>query len=415
MSMPSPPSSIPADTAVSAPAASAADAPGLTRLGAARLDMIDTLRGLVIALMVLDHVRDFFHRQALQFSPTDLDQTTPALFATRWVTHLCAPSFVFLAGVSIYLQGVGGKSRAELSRFTLSRGAWLVLLELTVVGFGFQFLWPFVFLQVIWAIGFSMIAMSALLWLPRQAVLALGALIVAGHGFLAGFDAQSLGAWAPLWTVLMRPGPLPGIESFVAYPALPWTGVMLIGYGLGPMFLLEAGRRRRAIAALALALLATFAILRGVLAFGDPRPWRRMADPLFDAMSFINVSKYPPSLQYVLATLGVSLLLMLALERLRGPLRPVLLAYGRTPLFTYLLHIYLAHGLAVAIGVAGGIPASAFPGIIGNGQRLLEAGWGMGLPAVFGMWLLVLAILYPLSRWFAGVKRRHRDRWLSYL
>lgn len=406
------------DPLASAPIAltpTAADTSGRTRLGAERLDMIDTLRGLAIALMVLDHVRDFFHRQALQFNPTDLDQTTPLLFAVRWITHLCAPSFVFLAGVSIYLQSVGGKSRADLSRFVLSRGAWLVLLELTVIGFGFQFIWPFVFLQVIWAIGFSMMAMAALVWLPRLAVLALGVIIVAGHGFFADFDERGLGALAPVWTVLMRPGPLPGIESFVLYPALPWAGVMLIGYGLGPMFLLEPDRRRRAIATLALAFLATFVILRGIVAFGDPLPWRRMADPIFDAMSFINVSKYPPSLQYVLVTLGVALLLMLALERLRGPLRSLLLAYGRTPLFTYLLHIYLAHGLAIAIGVASGIPTSTFPGIIGNGRRLLDAGWGMGLAGVFAVWLGILAILYPLSRWFAGVKRRRRDPWLSYL
>jgi uncharacterized membrane protein len=416
MSTSSPPSATATDSPPIAVAAGQTDPgrAGLTRLGRPRLDMIDTLRGLVIALMVLDHVRDYFHRQAFAFNPTDLDQTTPLLFATRWVTHLCAPSFVLLAGVSIFLQSIGGKSRPELSRFLLARGAWLIVLELTVIVFGFQFLWPFLFLQVIWAIGAGMIAMAALLWLPRPLVLAFGIAIVAGHGALGGFDPARLGALAPAWTLSMRPGVLPGIEGFVAYPALPWIGLMLLGYGIGPLFVLPQARRARALAALALAMLVAFALLR-LASIGDPSPWRRMPDPLFDALSFINVSKYPPSLQYALATLGVSLLLMQALQRLRGPLREVLLAYGRTPLFTYLLHIYVVHAAALMIGVASGIPAAVFVGILSHPREVFESGWGLGLPAVFAVWLAVLALLYPFSRWFAQLKRRRRDRWLSYL
>lgn len=412
--MPSTPS------AVAAPDRSGTDAPscelGLTRLGAARLDMIDALRGLVIALMVLDHVRDYFHWQAFVFSPTDLAKTTPLLFATRWITHLCAPSFVLLAGVSIFLQRAGGAyPRSSQSRLLLSRGLWLIVLELSVVVFGFNFVWPFLFLQVIWAIGVGMVAMAALIWLPRQAVLALGIVIIAGHGLLAGFDPSQWGALAPLWTLAMRPGGVPGIEGFVAYPALPWLGILCLGYGIGPLFLLDAQRRRRVIAALALAMLAVFAILRAGSGFGDPSPWQRQADPVFDAMAFVNVSKYPPSLLYALVTLGVSLLLMLALERATGRSRRVLLAFGRTPLFTYLLHIYLVHGLALLIGIASGVPATMFVGILGNAGRIAESGWGVNLPAVLGLWLGVLAALYPLSRWFAGVKARRRDRWLSYL
>lgn len=412
--MPSTPS------AVAAPDRSGTDAPscelGLTRLGAARLDMVDALRGLVIALMVLDHVRDYFHWQAFVFSPTDLARTTPLLFATRWVTHLCAPSFVLLAGVSIFLQRAGGAyPRSSQSRLLLGRGLWLIVLELSVVVFGFNFVWPFLFLQVIWAIGVGMVAMAALIWLPRQAVLVLGIVIIAGHGLLAGFDPSRWGALAPLWTLAMRPGGVPGIEGFVAYPALPWLGILCLGYGIGPLFLLEAQRRRRVIAALALAMLAIFAILRAGTGFGDPSPWQRQAGPVFDAMAFVNVSKYPPSLLYALVTLGVSLLLMLALEHATGRLRRVLLAFGRTPLFTYLLHIYLVHGLALLIGVASGVPATVFVGILGNAGRIAESGWGVSLPAVFGLWLGVLAALYPLAHWFAGVKARRRDRWLSYL
>ncbi|MGO1001195.1 DUF1624 domain-containing protein [Lysobacter sp. CA196] len=411
------PSTLPAVAAPDRPAADAsASALGLTRLGMPRLDMVDALRGLVIALMVLDHVRDYFHWQAFVFSPTDLAKTTPLLFATRWVTHLCAPSFVLLAGVSIFLQQAGGAyPRPAQSWFLLTRGLWLIALELTVIVFGFNFVWPFLFLQVIWAIGIGMVAMAALIWLPRTAVLALGIAVVAGHGLLAGFDAGRWGALAPLWTLAMRPGAVPGIEGFVAYPALPWVGILCLGYGLGPLFLLDAPRRRRVIAVVALAMLAAFAILRAGTGFGDPSPWQRQADPLFDAMAFVNVSKYPPSLLYALVTLGLSLLLMVALEHGSGWLRRVLLAFGRTPLFTYLLHIYLVHGLALLIGVASGIPATVFVGILGNAGRIAESGWGVSLPVVFGLWLGVLAALYPLSRWFAGVKARRRDRWLSYL
>lgn len=412
--MPSTPSAVAASDRPDADSPSSALGP--PRLGAARLDMVDALRGLVIALMVLDHVRDYFHWQAFVFSPTDLAKTTPLLFATRWVTHLCAPSFVLLAGVSIFLQQAGGAyPRPAQSRFLLGRGLWLIVLELTVIVFGFNFVWPFLFLQVIWAIGVGMVAMAALIWLPRTAVLALGIVIIAGHGLLAGFDPSRWGALAPLWTLAMRPGAVPGLEGFVAYPALPWVGILCLGYGLGPLFLFDAPRRRRVVAALALAMLAAFAILRAGTGFGDPSAWQRQADPLFDAMAFVNVSKYPPSLLYALVTLGVSLLAMLALEHCAGWLRRVLLAFGRTPLFTYLLHIYLVHGLALLVGVASGIPAAVFVGILGNAGRIAESGWGVSLPAVFGLWLGVLAALYPLSRWFAGVKARRRDRWLSYL
>lgn len=397
--------------AVFAPAA--ADA-GLTRSGATRLELIDVLRGWVIALMVLDHVRDYFHSDAFAFNPLDLDRTTPLLFATRWITHLCAPTFVFLAGVSIHLQLASGVARARVARLALTRGLWLIALELTVIVLGFNFQWPFLFLQVIWAIGLGMVALAALVWLPRSAVLLLGAAIVVGHAALAGFAPPATSLWAPLWTVLLRPGVIAGVPGFVAYPAVPWIGLMLLGYGLGPVFAWPPARRRRALAALATFALAAYVGLR-LSGLGDPRAWRRMADPWLDAASFFNVTKYPPSLQYALVTLGAALLLGLALERLRGPLRAVLLAYGRTPLFTYLLHIYFVHGLALIAGVASGVPAAAFIGFLDRPQRLTEAGWGVSLGAVYAVWLLVLALLYPLSRWFAGVKRRRRDRWLSYL
>lgn len=402
----------PVEAAHDAPMASPVSAGGVTRSGAARIDVIDRLRGLMIALMVLDHVRDFFHRTAFTADPLAMESGDPALFMTRWVTHLCAPTFVFLAGVSVFLQRANGKGRGELTRFLATRGAWLILLEVTAVGWGFNF-GGGVFLQVIWAIGASMLAMALLIWLPRMVLLALGVAIIAGHQLLAPIDPPDLGALAPVWSATLEFGP--GLGGFVAYPFVPWLGVMLLGYGLGGLFQQADGPRTRTILLLTGGMLALFAVVRGINLYGDPRPWAAQAEPLWTALSFINVSKYPPSLDFVLVTLGVSLTLLPLLARLGGLPAKVLLAFGRTPLFTYVLHVFLAHGLALVIGAMTGVPPSAFFNMLGDPSRVIEAGWGFGLAGVYVAWLAVLAMLYPLSRWFEGVKRRRRDWWLGYL
>jgi len=400
------------DAPLASPAAAAA---GVTRSGAARIEGIDALRGLVIVLMVLDHVRDFFHRTAFTADPLALGEAgDPALFMTRWVTHLCAPTFVFLAGVSVWLQRANGKSRPDLSRFLLTRGLWLIVLELTLVTVGFNFQW-FAFLQVIWAIGASMLVLAALIWLPRIVVLASGVLIVAGHQALAPMNPPDFGAAGPVWQLAMEFGPTPFGPGFLAYPFAPWLGIMLMGYGLGGVFTLGGSARTRAVLLLAGGLLAAFVVLRTLNGYGDPQPWAAQADGLWTFLSFINVSKYPPSLDYALVTLGVALALLPVLERLWRPALGVLLTFGRTPLFTYLLHIWLAHSLALVVGALTGIPVSGFFNMLGDPSRLIAAGWGFGLAPVYGFWLLTLVILYPMSRWFEGVKRRRRDWWLGYL
>jgi uncharacterized membrane protein len=374
------------------------------------------LRGLVIALMVLDHVREYFSAEALAFEATDLARTTPALFATRWVTHLCAPTFVLLAGVAAYLQRANASDPTRVSRFLLTRGLWLIALELTVISFGFDFAAPFFFFQVIWAIGLGMVLLAPLVRLPPAVVLALGALIVAGHDALAPIDAADLGALGPAWRLLMEPGPAPApLPGLVAYPALPWFGVLCLGYGLGFVFTRPDMERRRALVALGAGALALFAVLRATNGYGDPAPWRPQADGVFTALSFFKVSKYPPSLLFVLVTLGVALPLGVALERLRGWPARLLLAFGRTPLFTYLLHVYLVHGLALAAGVAAGVPAAAFTHYLSDQSGLKAAGWGVGLPAVYGIWALVVAALYPVARWYAAVKQQRRAWWMRYL
>jgi uncharacterized membrane protein len=380
-----------------------------------RLESVDMLRGLVIALMVLDHTRDYFHVSAYTFDPTDPARTHAWLFVTRWVTHLCAPTFVFLAGVSIHLQGVNGKSQPQLSRFLLARGAWLIVLELTVIAFGLNFALPFVFLQVIWAIGMSMILLAALIWLPPAAIGVLGAIIVAGHQLLAPIEAGDLGVLGPLWTLAFEFGRAPFGSGFVAYPAIPWFGILCLGYALGPVFVQEPGRRNRTLFTIALGAIALFLVVRAINRYGDPAPWQAFPTAAATVMSFFNVSKYPPSLLFVLITLGVSLLCMLALQRLRGLLARVLLAFGRTPLFTYVLHIYVVHGSALLVAVFAGYPASYQANVIGDPFRLVKAGWGFNLLLVYAAWLAILAVLYPAARWFADVKRRRREWWLSYL
>lgn len=389
---------------------------GVTRAGAVRVDAIDMLRGLVIVLMVLDHVRDFFHIDAFAFDPTDPLRTSPILFATRWVTHLCAPTFVFLAGVSILFQKANGKTGWALSRFLLTRGAWLILLEVTIVSFGFNFGWPFLFLQVIWAIGASMIAMAALALLPSRVVLAIGAAILLLYPFAMGPTAGAEGALGVLRLLTLAPGLTPGLSGLAMYPMLPWLAIMCLGFGLGPVFRLEPGERSKRILTLALGSLALFAVLRTINGYGDPVPWASLPTTAQTVMSWLVISKYPPSPDYVFATLGVSMLIFLALERLRGPVARVLLSFGRTPLFTYLCHIYIAHGLMLLAAIAWGYPAAIALDLLGNQIRGTPLPvWGVPLIGVYAVWLLVVAMLIPLARWFEGVKRRRRDWWLSYL
>jgi uncharacterized membrane protein len=357
----------------------------------ARLASIDALRGLVMVLMALDHVRDFFGNA--RFDPVDLSQTTSALFLTRWVTHLCAPTFIFLAGVSAYLLSLR-VTPAQLRRFLVTRGLWLILLEVTIV----QFAWTFdfryesgVFLQVIWAIGISMIVLAALARLSLAAIATIGVALIAGHNLLDGIAADELGAWAPLWSVLHVAGPAP--HMWVLYPLIPWVGVMALGFAMGRMFRLEPAQRRALLIRLGIACMVAFVLLRVANAYGDPQSWSVQADAMRTLLSFVNVQKYPPSLLFLLVMLGGAFLLLAAFEAARGRLVAILRTFGRVPLFFYVLHIAVAHFAANVIGAAAGFQ----------------------LPIVYLAWLLVLLALYPACRWFAGIKSRRADWWLSYL
>lgn len=391
-----------------APQSDAAEVSSTTR-GVARLASIDQVRGLVIALMVLDHVRDFFTSPAV--SPTDLDETTVGLFLTRWITHYCAPTFVFLAGTSASLSG-RRKSRSELGAFLVKRGVWIAALEFTVVRFAWSFDLDYgtgLFLLVMWAIGASMVVLAALVRLPVGVVGAFGVFVMAAHNLLDGLPSAPLGLPAPVWSVLHVPGRVP--FGFVGYPLIPWIGVMAAGYAFGSVYAWPAAKRRRLLVQAGLGMTAAFVVLRASGGYGDPSPWSTQPTPAFTALSFLNVTKYPPSLDYLLMTLGPMLVLLAAFERWPKLESRVLVTFGRVPLFAYVVHLMIAHLAAVLTAVAVGFDASlllVFP-------FFYPPEWGFPLPVVYLAWVGVLALLYLVSRWFAGVKTGRRDWWLQYL
>ena len=383
-----------------------------------RLDSIDFVRGLVMVIMALDHVRDYFHIDARFFDPTDLTRTTPILFFTRWITHFCAPTFVFLAGTGAYLWAARGRTRTELSRFLLSRGLWLVVVELTLVtvGWSFNFTWSFVALQVIWVIGWSMVALAALAWLPLRVIAAVSVLMIAGHNLLDGIQVRPLlaggrfsadaTAWDWTWSLLHVQN-LP-----VLYPFIPWVGVMAAGFAFGALVQRPPEERRRLLLRLGLGLTAAFVVLRALNVYGDPVPWSVQPRPLYTVMSFLKTTKYPPSLLFLLMTLGPSITLLGLMDRASGPVVRFFVVYGRVPFFYYILHLYLIHALTL---VAAALTGQVRPAALLVGPLTLPPAFGFNLAVVYAVWIGTVLALYPLCRWFAGVKARRKDAWLSYV
>lgn len=380
-----------------------------------RLESLDLLRGLVMVLMALDHVREHLHLGASVHEPTDLAYTTPALFLTRWITHFCAPAFMFLAGTGAFLWGTRGRTREEISRYLLTRGLWLVLLELTVINWEWQMGVNFSYLGglVIWALGWSMVALALLVRLPVPAIGAFGWWMIVGHNLLDGVKPERFGPLAWLWNILHVRGELawaPGQTFLVLYPLVPWIGVMAAGYAFGSWMAKPDPRRQRRLIALGLLFIAVFAELRTYNFYGDPTPWSHQKDAIFTALSFLNCEKYPPSLLFLLMTLGPAFVLLGLLERGVPRFARPLLVFGRVPLFYYLLHLLLIDLIAVGFGLAryGARAGQMFA----NGP---PPDWGYGLPLVYAVWVGVVIALYPICRWYAGVKARGRSKWLSYL
>ena len=375
----------------------------------ARNQSIDCLRGAVMVLMALDHTRMFLG------PGVDLATAPPALYFTRWVTHFCAPVFVLLAGTAAFLHGQRLRSTRALARFLLTRGLWLVLLELTVVrvawigDLGVQTL----VLQVIWAIGASMIVLAGLVWLPLPAIATFAAVLILGHDALDGIHAEAFGNFRWLWVLLheeSRLQPFPGASWLVVYPLVPWAGVMAAGYAVvGPWAARPAAQRRARFARAGVALMAGFLLLRASNLYGDPHPWTTGASPVRTLLSFLDCAKYPPSLLFLAMTLGPALCVLAWMDRPRGPWAARIAVFGRVPLFYYVLHLALIHLLAIAL---------AWPsmGTTALTHRFIAGGsLGYGLPAVYAFWAIVVLALYPACVWFAGVKRRSDAVWLSYL
>jgi len=380
-----------------------------------RLESVDLLRGVIMILMALDHTRDFFGQTP--FSPTDPTQTTVPLFFTRWITHLCAPVFFLLTGTGAYLS-LRKKSKAELSKFLLTRGLWLLFLELTLfrcLGLQFNFDYRLTLIDVLWALGWAMIVLSALVHLPTRLVIAFGLVLIAGHNLLDRIQSSN-----PLWSILHSPNfvlTTPQHSVFVAYPLIPWIGVTAVGYGLGQVFALASDRRRRFLLRTGLGITAAFAILRGMNIYGDPVRWTTQKSAAFTVLSFLNANKYPPSLLFLLMTLGPALLFLWSIDGGTPQfLRPALVL-GKVPMFYYLLHFPLIHLLAVAVCYAryGQVHWMFESPTIAQFPVTLPPGWGYSLPVIYLIWASVVLALYPLCRWFAALKQRRSDVWLSYL
>jgi uncharacterized membrane protein len=379
-----------------------------------RIASVDAVRGVIMILMALDHTRDFFGMPGA--NPIDLSHATAALFLTRWVTYFCAPVFFLLTGTGAYLS-LARKSQPELSRFLFTRGLWLIFLELVVTrGFGWQFNFNYqvTMLVVLWALGWAMIVLAGLIYLPASFVTAFGLILIVSHNL---FDSVS---WSnPLWAILHVPNFIlhtPQRVIFVAYPLIPWIAVTAVGYGLGKIYTWPSEQRSTFLLRLGLCAIAAFFPLRFVNRYGDPFSWSTQKSSAFTALSFLSTTKYPPSLLFLLMTLGPALLLLWALDnKIPRFLRPAL-AFGKVPMFYYLLHIPLIHVVAIVVCYAryGHVYWMFESPTLDQFPVTPPPGWGFGLPIVYLIWSGVVLALYPLCSWFAEVKRRRSDAWLSY-
>ncbi len=393
-----------------------------------RILTIDFIRGLVMIIMALDHVRDFFHKadvvgSGIVTNPTDLVTTNPVLFFTRWITHFCAPSFVFLAGVSAYL-AAQKKSKTELSTFLLKRGVWLILAEVIIITFSWSFnpLYNVLFLQVIWAIGISMIILALLVHLPVRVILVLGLVIVFGHNIL-DYPAINSNLKGGFWSDLLYFSRF-SFYSFgqdhdimIIYSFLPWSGVMMLGYCFGQLYRqgVDAAWRRKILIWLGLGLTFFFIVMRLTNIYGDPVPWTvQSRGPIFTFLSFLNLNKYPPSLLYLCMTIGPVVFSLGMLENTQNAFARTISIFGRVPMFYYILHFFLIHLLVVFVFYISGYTSKD----IDSPQTLLffrPPGFGFPLWGVYLVWVFVLGMLYPLCKKYNLYKSTHKKWWLSYI
>lgn len=387
-----------------------------------RIDSIDLLRGLVMIIMALDHTRDFFHKTAWTDDPLNLTTTTPLLYFTRWITHFCAPVFVFLAGTSGYFQSLR-KSKKELSLFLIKRGLWLILIEVIVINFAFTFdiHYTLIGLQTIWAIGISMVILGLVIWLPFPVILALGLLIVLGHNGLDFYEAKIKGTPGWWYDLLHHFGfyHLWGKHSLlILYPFLSWSGLMMLGYCFGKLFVgIEGRQRKKMLVWLGVGILLLFVAIRLTNEYGDPDRWSTQKNSLYTFLSFMNVHKYPPSLLYMCATIAPALLFLAFTGKVKNRLTKFITVYGRVPFFYYVLHFLLIHTLSSVFYLTRGHSfAEGLKDSPDGLPKFAAAGEGYSLWVVYAIWIFVVVSLYPLCKWFSDYKMKHREKtWLSYL
>ncbi|MEP6674752.1 MAG: heparan-alpha-glucosaminide N-acetyltransferase domain-containing protein [Ferruginibacter sp.] len=394
----------------------------MTTLNKNRIQSIDLLRGIIMIIMALDHTRDFFHIQANLDDPLNLATTTPVLFFTRWITHFCAPIFLFLSGVSAWLQ-TGRKTKKELSQFLITRGIWLILLDLTVITFGTtaDIHFSYFVIQTLWAIGISMAILGLMIWLPFNVILITGLIIVLGHNsldFLEADHKDDLGFW---YHLLHQQGVFHlgnNHSLFIFYPFLAWSGLMMLGYCCGKIFTAyEPATRSKILLRLGFGLLALFVVLRFINVYGDPLHWSAQKNGLYSFLSFINVQKYPPSLLYMCITIGVAFIFLALVKNINNRLSKILIVYGRVPMFYYIIHFYTLNIISISCFLGRGhTVAEGLKGMPGSPWKFVAPGEGYSLGIVYLIWLSVVIALYPLCRWYDRYKSSHPEKkWLSYL
>jgi uncharacterized membrane protein len=388
-----------------------------------RVQSVDILRGAVMIVMALDHVRDFVNFAAQHFVPEDLARTTAVIFFTRWITHFCAPVFMFLAGTGAFFWVQRrGRTTNDLARLLLTRGLWLIFLELTVIHVSFYFNWTYRIVPLItfWALGWSMIALAAQVRFPYRILLGLSLAIIALHNLLDAFSARQFGEFAWLWEFLHQQGVLPiGSDHLIVfgYPVIPWISVMAAGYCFGRVFLMDATARQKLLVRLGAALTAAFVVLRAVNIYGDPVRWSQQKSAMFTVLSFLNCRKYPPSLDFLLMTLGPAILILGLIENVRLRDHNPLLVFGRVPLFYFVIHIPLIHAIAMLlaliryghVGFMFDLPKAT------GGNAAYPADYGYSLGATYAIWAALVVLLYFPCRWYAELKRTRTDWWLTYL
>ena len=387
-----------------------------------RIASIDFLRGLAMIVMALDHVRMYFAYGTWYVEPTNLATTTPLLFFTRWITHFCAPIFVFLAGSSAFLSGMKRPDIKDTAGFLLTRGLWLIVVELIIVNFAWTFdrTYSFRILQVIWAIGVSMVALAGLVFLPGWLLAGIGLVLLFGHNLLDEITARGTSATDVIWYILHQSHTLSFDSNHlvnIVYPVLPWIGLMALGYVFGRLYAdpVPATKRRTWLLAAGIAATVLFLLLRGFHLYGEPHDWQTGDSVLYSLMAFLNTTKYPPSLQFLLMTMGPALLLLAALEPVASPLPRPVIVFGRVPFFFYMLHLYVIHFLAMLYLVYEGGRASEY---VLSAENLMSgrlSSFGLSLGAVYAIWIAVVIVLYPICRWYQSYREKRRTWWLKYL